>query len=137
MTMPFPTLGVAFAAVCVWLGIRIVNRRERWAKRLFVGLAVMPALYVLSFGPACWFARSSLLPFEKMWVPFQMIAGVYQPLVELATVRRIERGWPGIILERYADAFEDDNNRGVVYAMAVALMPPGEDLKCGMCDPGE
>jgi hypothetical protein len=24
---------VAFAAFCVWLGVRIVNRRERWAKR--------------------------------------------------------------------------------------------------------
>jgi len=32
MTILLPTLGVAFAAACVWLGVRFVNRRERWAK---------------------------------------------------------------------------------------------------------
>jgi hypothetical protein len=32
MTILLPALAVAFAAVCVWLTVRIVNRRERWAK---------------------------------------------------------------------------------------------------------
>ena len=32
MTIFLPTLAVAFAAFCVWLVVRIVNRRERWAK---------------------------------------------------------------------------------------------------------
>jgi len=27
-------IGIAFAAFCVWLAVRIVNRRERWAKRI-------------------------------------------------------------------------------------------------------
>ena len=32
MNVLLPTLPVAFAAFCVWLGVRVVNRRERWAK---------------------------------------------------------------------------------------------------------
>jgi hypothetical protein len=47
--------GVVFAAFCVWLTVRIVNRRERWAKRTLVAVIVgLPVLYVASFGPACW-----------------------------------------------------------------------------------
>jgi len=45
---------IAFGAFCVWLGVRIVNRRERWAKRVAVGMAAVLVLYVASFGPACW-----------------------------------------------------------------------------------
>ncbi len=47
-------VGAAFVATCIWLGVRIVNRRERWAKwTLATGVGV-PVLYVASFGPACW-----------------------------------------------------------------------------------
>ncbi len=50
------TVGVTFAAICIWLTVRIINRRERWAKwTLAAGISV-PLLYVLSFGPACWFS---------------------------------------------------------------------------------
>lgn len=55
MTFLLPTLSVAFAAVCVWLTVRIVNRRERWAKWTLAA-AMVPVLYVASFGPACWLA---------------------------------------------------------------------------------
>jgi uncharacterized membrane protein YedE/YeeE len=49
------TLSVAFAAACIWLTVRIVNRRERWAKCALAGTIIgVPVLYVLSFGPACW-----------------------------------------------------------------------------------
>jgi hypothetical protein len=41
-----PVLGIAFAAFCVWLTVRIVNRHERWAKRLALGVA---ASYPISF----------------------------------------------------------------------------------------
>jgi hypothetical protein len=43
------TMGLAFGAFCVWLAVRIFNRRERWAKRtagLTIALAVV---YLLSF----------------------------------------------------------------------------------------
>ncbi|MBI3861951.1 MAG: hypothetical protein HY290_08640 [Planctomycetia bacterium] len=56
MTILLPTLAVAFAAFCVWLTVRIVNRRERWAKWTLVGLAAMLlVVYPLSFGPAVWY----------------------------------------------------------------------------------
>jgi len=31
MTIVLPALAVVFAAFCVWLGVRVFNRRERWA----------------------------------------------------------------------------------------------------------
>jgi hypothetical protein len=49
-----PRLGLVVAAFGVWLGVRIINRRERWAKRTALVIVVVPTLYVLSFGPACW-----------------------------------------------------------------------------------
>ncbi len=53
MSIVLPTLAVAFAAFCVWLAVRIVNRQERWAKRT-VWVLVVALAYPLSFGPACW-----------------------------------------------------------------------------------
>jgi hypothetical protein len=50
-----PAFGIAGGAFCMWLAVRIVNRRERWAKRTAVALAVV-LFYPLSFGPACWIA---------------------------------------------------------------------------------
>ena len=40
-TVLLPALGVACAAVCVWLGVRIVNRRERWAKWMLAILLIL------------------------------------------------------------------------------------------------
>jgi hypothetical protein len=55
MSIVLPALAVAFAAFCVWLGVRIYNRRERWAKWTAAGLvAVVVLVYPLSIGPACW-----------------------------------------------------------------------------------
>lgn len=47
-------VGFAFAAFCVWLTVRIINRRERWAKWTLTVVVVVPTLYSLSFGPAYW-----------------------------------------------------------------------------------
>jgi hypothetical protein len=52
MTMLLAILGFAFAAICVWFGVRLVNRRQRWAKRLTVALVVVLVGYPLSIGPA-------------------------------------------------------------------------------------
>ena len=54
----FLSLAVAFAALGIWLTARIVNRRERWAKRTALALACLPIVYMLSFGPACWIAAT-------------------------------------------------------------------------------
>jgi len=37
----FAALAFAFAAFCVWLGVRIFNRRERWAKLLAIATAIL------------------------------------------------------------------------------------------------
>lgn len=41
------TLAVAFAALCVWLIVRVVNRQGRWAKWTLAAVIGLPAL----FGP--------------------------------------------------------------------------------------
>src|SRR5437588_6346871 len=51
----FAGLGVTFAAFCIWLTVRIVDRRERWAKRLAQWLVILlltTGLYGMSIGPA-------------------------------------------------------------------------------------
>jgi len=54
-TFIIAALAMAFAAFCVWLTVRIVNRRERWAKCTAVLVAIVALVgYPLSFGPACW-----------------------------------------------------------------------------------
>jgi len=67
MTIVLPALAVAFAAFCVWLAVRIVNRRERWAKWTLAALIVLIAVYPLSWGPRCWlyywgFISDDLMP---------------------------------------------------------------------------
>jgi hypothetical protein len=54
MAVALAIFGVAFAALCVWLGVRIVNRRERWAKWTLAAVIVLPTLYLLSVGPIVW-----------------------------------------------------------------------------------
>ncbi len=39
-------IGVLFAAFCVWLTVRIINRRERWAIRTAAATVVAVALYL-------------------------------------------------------------------------------------------
>src|SRR5579872_7097424 len=56
MAVALPIIGVAFAAVCVWLTVRIINRREKpgvafWAT---VGLVVVLLGCSLSDGPMMW-----------------------------------------------------------------------------------
>src|SRR5579872_127975 len=67
MTILLPALAVAFAAFCVWLTVRIVNRRERWAKRTLAVVVGLPVLYFASFGPWCWI--TSRLSDETVKVP--------------------------------------------------------------------
>jgi hypothetical protein len=45
---------VAFAAVVIWLTVRVANRRKGWAKWTLALAVGLPMLYVASFGPACW-----------------------------------------------------------------------------------
>jgi hypothetical protein len=92
MDVVLPALGVAFAAFCLWLTVRIVNRRERWAKWTAAGLAIVLA-YPISFGPACWIS-------SHLDAGAGALAVVYDPLVWV-----IARDWRA----RYVDEAETPN----------------------------
>jgi hypothetical protein len=63
MTIVLPALAAAFATFCVWLTVRIINRREQWAKRTAWGLliATVPS-YLFLLGPLLWLHRHDFLP---------------------------------------------------------------------------
>jgi hypothetical protein len=83
MLIVLSVIGVAFAAFCVWLTVRIVNRRERWAKWTAGGLAVcLPVLYVLGIGPAIWLYQRKLMPdsvateIEQFYLPLAWLRAI-------------------------------------------------------------
>ena len=82
MTILLRALAVAFVAFCVWLTVRIVNRRERWAKRTLMAVVGIPLLYVLSFGPACWISSHTLDRVDRIGA--QTVNLMYQPILSLA-----------------------------------------------------
>lgn len=73
MTIILPSLAVAFAAFCVWLTVRIVNRRERWAKRTLAVMLIL-STYPLSVGPVAWLEAHNCVPQWLYDVP------LYQPI---------------------------------------------------------
>jgi hypothetical protein len=78
MSIVLPVLAVTFAACCVWLGVRIFNRRERWAKWTLAAVVCTPMLYVASFGPACWLSPARRYPLLDQ--PQKVAPRIYQPL---------------------------------------------------------
>jgi hypothetical protein len=69
--------GITFVAFCVWLTVRIINRRERWAKWTQAAVVGVPMLYVLSFGPAMWMLDRGILPAQSG----SAVGCVYYPIV--------------------------------------------------------
>src|SRR5262249_11185988 len=93
-TFIIAALAIAFVAFCIWLTVRIVNRRERWAKRLGVATLIVALLgYPLSFGPACWLASRQPWPARGR----DGVVVAYAPLLGAATVGSFDRA-----LQRYA-----------------------------------
>jgi hypothetical protein len=62
MEILLPAVGIALSAFCVWLTVRIVNRRERWAKWTLGVLVAFIIGYPTSSGPA----RSFLMWRERL-----------------------------------------------------------------------
>ena len=60
MTILLPALAVAFAAFCVWLTVRVVNRRERWAKQTLT-IAVTVMVWPIIAGAILWLAHFGIL----------------------------------------------------------------------------
>src|SRR5262245_8563350 len=50
----FTVFGIVFGAAFIWLTVRVINRRGRWATWTFATMIGVPLLYVLSYGPALW-----------------------------------------------------------------------------------
>ena len=61
MAITLSIIGIAFAAICVWLTVRVVNRRERWAKWTLAITVAMPVLYMLSLGPLIWLGARGVM----------------------------------------------------------------------------
>ncbi len=72
MTIILPALAITFAAACVWLTIRVYNRRERWAKWTLAGV-VLALAYPLSCGPMLWLGVHG-------WTPAWLVEWLYWPL---------------------------------------------------------
>jgi hypothetical protein len=77
MSIVLPALGVGFAAFCVWLGVRIFNRRERWAKWTAVALAGLLVFYPMSIGPVCWGSSHA-------GIGSGVVSAIYGPLIKYA-----------------------------------------------------
>jgi hypothetical protein len=100
----FPVVGVAIAAFCVWLAVRILNRHERWAKRTAMLLVVVMA-YPASFGPACWI--SSRTNFGR-----SLVSAAYRPLTwtfgDPQSIRSPQREKIGATLQSYSRLLAND-----------------------------
>ena len=99
------TPAVACGAFCVWLGVRIINRRERWAKWSLVGMSAIPALYVLSYAPAVFVVTIIGQPdwateqFYGFYSPIiAVIKGHYEPFSTILS-------YYGVEAERFAGHF--------------------------------
>jgi hypothetical protein len=100
MTIILAALGVAFAAFCVWLTVRVVNRKDRWAKWTAAWLAVaLIAGYPLSVGPALWMEGRGWFSDEQLRVGEQF----YMPLTWLLDLG----GQPSDLLWRYVKLWID------------------------------
>jgi hypothetical protein len=79
MTIVLSVLGVAFAAFCVWLTVRLVNRGWKPGRRFWIfatlGLAFS---YPMSWGPAIHVYQSCGRP---AWMETSLT--IYEPLVRL------------------------------------------------------
>lgn len=110
MTIILPALAVAFAAVCVWLTVRIVNRRERWAKWTLAAVLSLPVLYVASFGPACWISSKMLDIEDDSDIEAKTVSVLYRPLLRLAL-----RGNFSDALISYARLYSSDDWQVALY----------------------
>jgi len=57
------SLGVVLGAFCLWLTVRIINRREEWARWTAIGILLTTFVgYPLSLFPILWLATRNSLP---------------------------------------------------------------------------
>jgi hypothetical protein len=71
-------VGIAFVAFCIWLIVRVANRRERWAKRALAITLCLPVLYVASIGPFAWLEAHG---YCGNWWVHCCVTCIYYPLI--------------------------------------------------------
>jgi len=76
MALGFSIFAAAFTALCIWLGVRIFNRRERWAKWTLAAVVALPVACAASLGPACWIS-------SRAGFGAPAVSIIYEPLVSL------------------------------------------------------
>jgi hypothetical protein len=108
MNIALPALAVVFAAFCVWLGVRVYNRREQWAKWMLAALVGLPVLYVMSFWLAIFLLRNKVIPLKPTAI-------VYKPIVDLI------RAGPDWVLS--CMALDDPFNQVQIMKMHFVLSP--------------
>jgi len=85
MTILLPALGVIFAALVAWLSVRIINRREKWAKWTLATAVLLLILYPFSIGPAYLLAmRIRSRPGPDLKWPMTVFETAYAPVIRLA-----------------------------------------------------
>lgn len=102
MAIVFVAFGAAYAAVAVWLTVRIINRRERWAKRTAAALVGLSVLYVLSSGPMqCVAFRSRRTHVNELSGPGMMIetieTGFWWPAAYAPLLWASEQSWGDVV----------------------------------------
>jgi hypothetical protein len=75
MAVALAIFGVSFAAFCVWLGVRVINRREWWAKWTAVFVLVVLG-YPLSYPGVERLAAELRVP---NWA-FDVMVSIYTPV---------------------------------------------------------
>jgi hypothetical protein len=79
MKILLPASAVACAAFCLWLTVRIANRRERWARWTMTAVVGLAVLYVVSIGPAIMLVNQERCP---IWFG-DIFSTVYGPSLRL------------------------------------------------------
>ena len=109
MIIALPVLAVAFTAFCVWLTVRFVNRRERWAKWTLVAIVGLPVLYVASFGPACWIVSRNNLNGNWLFIAYRPLVWIMENGPESAFTSLV---WYSLVgtAEHWGWEFDDEGH---------------------------
>jgi hypothetical protein len=91
MALALMIVGVAFAAFCVWLAVRIINRRNKPGKAFWVNVVLVLALvgYPLSFAPAVHLYVHGILPGDAAIVIYRPIRGVLHAVLMRHSRRKL------------------------------------------------
>jgi hypothetical protein len=73
-------VGAGTWAFWIWLGVRLVNRREPWAKWMLAGTVALPIIYVASYGPVRWLIQQLPVDGTPEWAS-DGFSWFYYPLI--------------------------------------------------------